>query len=216
METLRLLPWMMNPTCEILDDRRYRKPWRWISSVLVSQFVDRRFDELDNATKLIWTPDYVASEIIFSQAHSFSINSWSCGIVIEKLIVGVVPFHSKTKHETYQRVLQTYVTFPQKGISQLFVVFVKKIFMIKKHFIPSPPEITGNPIVTIVRPCGRFKRRTVGKSAKWMSRWLCSESICRGPSSYNSKDCEILRISPVQSSADSFDSVLGMKYSHLW
>jgi len=64
--------------------------------------VDLGFAKMTSGGKtytLCGTPAYIAPEVILQRGHDKSCDLWSLGVVIYELLVGITPFHSKTKDE---------------------------------------------------------------------------------------------------------------------
>ena len=68
-------------------------------------------ESLKQASSFVGTPDYIAPEIIMNQAHSFTVDYWSLGIMIYEFVYGLPPFHGATERETHRNILMGHVKF---------------------------------------------------------------------------------------------------------
>lgn len=69
--------------------------------------VDRSVESNDKERQVtVGTPDYMAPEVIWQQAHSFTADYWSLGCIIYEFLVGLPPFHGKTPEKTFTNILR--------------------------------------------------------------------------------------------------------------
>jgi serine/threonine protein kinase len=109
------------------------------------------------------TPNYIAPEVLAARAHntgySFEVDTWSIGVILYTLAVGIPPFETKDLETTYQRIQACDYSFPARSsASENLRALVHSILQrrpearlslvaIRAHrFFRSPPCPTSPPL----------------------------------------------------------------------
>lgn len=73
--------------------------------------IDRRNNEepVEEETKIIGTPDYIAPEILLEKKHTYTCDYWSLGCMIYEFLIGIPPFHADTEEETFKNILRGHI-----------------------------------------------------------------------------------------------------------
>lgn len=59
------------------------------------------------------TAEYLAPEILRSEAYTYAVDFWSLGTILYEMLVGVTPFWHENHVEMYRRVLEDPLEFPE-------------------------------------------------------------------------------------------------------
>ena len=62
-------------------------------------------DNINQASSIVGTPDYISPEIILNQTHTYTTDYWSLGIMIYEFLTGSPPFHGEDETETRKNIL---------------------------------------------------------------------------------------------------------------
>jgi len=58
------------------------------------------------------TPDYLPPEMIVDEGHNYSVDTWSLGVLIYEFLVGQPPFVAERTSDTYRRIVDVDLEFP--------------------------------------------------------------------------------------------------------
>lgn len=62
---------------------------------------------------VVGTLAYIPPEILEREGHGVGCDFWALGVLIFELLSRTTPFHSKSKEETYNNIVQVRYTFPE-------------------------------------------------------------------------------------------------------
>lgn len=71
----------------------------------LSVFCSQQDNVVKDHKHIIGTPDYIAPEIIRSDAYTYSVDYWSLGVVIFEMVTGCPPFNSVTKESIFSNIV---------------------------------------------------------------------------------------------------------------
>jgi len=100
-------------------------------------------------TTLCGTLDYLPPEMVNGVAHDKSVDLWSLGILLYEFLVGMPPFEAADHRETYQRITQRKITFPDGFPADARDLVLKLLVLdgskrMKASDIPRHPFIVRN------------------------------------------------------------------------
>ena len=70
-------------------------------------------NEANKRETICGTLDYLAPEMVGSEAYDEAVDIWSVGVLAYEFIAGVTPFYEKEQHETTARILEATFEFPE-------------------------------------------------------------------------------------------------------
>ncbi len=81
----------------------------------------------DYDTKIRGTAEYIAPELLKKENHDHSIDLYSLGIILYRIIYGKLPFNAKTELDIYKAHIESEFEFPESNFSEKLINIVKKL-----------------------------------------------------------------------------------------
>ncbi|EPR79696.1 Protein kinase C [Spraguea lophii 42_110] len=66
----------------------------------------------------VGTPDYICPEVLGSEVYSENVDFWSLGVVMYEMYFGEPPFYTESLKNTYRRIQELDLKFPEKEINE--------------------------------------------------------------------------------------------------
>lgn len=88
----------------------------------------------------VGTEEYLAPEVIRGKGHTAAVDWWTFGILIYEMLYGTTPFRGETRDQTFRRIMQTHLKFPEHKRGP---VSKECKHLIKKLLHPDPKKRLG-------------------------------------------------------------------------
>lgn len=90
------------------------------------------------------TLDYLAPELVNHTEYDFSVDNWCIGVLTYEFLVGHPPFESDTKEQTYERIRNLDLHFPNH-VSESAQDFIRKLLVLDPSKRMPLSEVKNHP-----------------------------------------------------------------------